>query len=250
MKCIKSDAELQQIRTVGNGLIYNDFSRMGPSGKYYNILHAAYCPQLAKANVNVPKYFFDTLDEAITWLHENRGEEGVNWKRGGICRAIPRPVSINSSESKPGLTQTSTTEQEPAPFREAEVKQILVKHLRQKGYQVREEVLVSNGKVDIVGHGPDGSQIMIEAKGEDAGGYNTAKMNFQVGVGQIISRMTDPRSDYALAIPMTRDFKKVLKEYKGSIGFERLGLLFFLVYRDSKVDKYDATAMAAFIHTL
>jgi hypothetical protein len=114
MKCIKSDAELQQIRTVGNGLIYNDFSRMGPSGKDYNVLHAAYCRQLAKANVNVPKYFFDTLGEAITWLHENRGEEGVNWKRGGTCRANARPVSIGSPESKP--PHTNKPEQKLPPL--------------------------------------------------------------------------------------------------------------------------------------
>jgi hypothetical protein len=130
------------------------------------------------------------------------------------------------------------------------VEQILVKYLEEKGYQVRLKVTVSSGKVGIVSHGPDGSQIMIEAKGEDAGGYNSAEMNFQMGVGQIISRMADPRSDYALAIPMTRDFKKVLKKYKGSIGFGRLGLLFFVVHRDGKVDKYDATAVAAFIHML
>ena len=43
MKCIKTDAELEQLHSIGDGLIYNDFSRMGSSGKDYNILHAAYC---------------------------------------------------------------------------------------------------------------------------------------------------------------------------------------------------------------
>lgn len=250
MKCIKSDAELEQLRSIPNGLIYNDFSRMGPSGKDYNILHAAHCGQLAKSNLNAPKYFFHNLDEAITWLHENRGEEGGNWKRCGVCRANARPASVGSPQSKPALKHTSTTEQKSAPFREAEVKQILVKYLQGKGYQVRTEVLVPSGMVDIVGASPDGSQIMIEVKGEDAGGYTSAEMNFQMGVGQIISRMTEPGSDYALAIPMTGDFKRVLKKCKGSFGFERLGLLFFVVHRDGKVDKYDAAAIAAFTHGL
>ncbi|GAH58861.1 unnamed protein product, partial [marine sediment metagenome] len=132
MKCIKSDAELEQLRSIPNGLIYNDFSRMGPSGKDYNILHAAYCRQLAKSNLNVPKYFFDNPGEALTWLGENRGEEGVNWKRCGTCRANARLVSIGSPESKPALTHTSTAEQKSAPFREAEAKQILVKYLQGK----------------------------------------------------------------------------------------------------------------------
>lgn len=238
MKCIESDVELRRLIDNGKGLIYNDFSGMGPGGKDYNILHAAHCRQLAKSNLNVPKYFFDNLAQAITWLRENRGEEGSNWKRCGTCRANAGAVSIGSPESK------------LAPFREAEVKQILVKHLQGKGYQVRTEVLVSSGMVDIIGASPDGSQIMIEVKGEDAGGYNSAEMNFHMGVGQIISRMTEPGSDYALAVPMTGDFTRVLKKYKGSFGFERLGLLFLVVQRDGKVDKYDAPAMAVFIHGL
>lgn len=60
-----------------------------------------------------------------------------------------------------------------------------------------------------------------------------------MGVGQIVSRMTDPRVSYALAFPMTSDFKKVLRKYKGSVGFERLNLHFFVIHRDGKVDKYD-----------
>lgn len=81
---------------------------------------------------------------------------------------------------------------------------------------------------------------MIEVKGEDKGGYTSAEMNFQIGIGQIVSRMTDPRINYAFVFPMTSDFKKVLRKYKGSVGFERLDLYFFVIHRDGKVDKYDA----------
>ena len=88
MNLIKSDSELQQLHFIGKGLIYNDFSRRAPSGKKYNILHAAWCPWLEKANVNVPgKYFSENADEAIAWLRKNRGKEGLNWKRCGKCRA-------------------------------------------------------------------------------------------------------------------------------------------------------------------
>jgi len=90
MKLIKSDAELELLHSVGEGLIYNDFSRKGPSGKKYNILHAAYCHWILRSNVNVSKYFFSDIDKAIAWLRKNRGEEGKNWKRCGTCKAKAR----------------------------------------------------------------------------------------------------------------------------------------------------------------
>lgn len=107
MKFIKSDAELEQIHSVGEGLIYNDFSRKGPSGKKYNILHAVYCRWVLKSNVNVPKYFFSDIDEAIEWLRKNRGDEGKNWKRCGTCKAKARPISLVSRKSKPLATVES-----------------------------------------------------------------------------------------------------------------------------------------------
>ena len=98
MKSVTSEIELAQLHTAGNGLIYNDFSRMGSSGKDYNILHTAFCTWVLRSNTNVPKFFFSDIDEAVSWLNRNRGKEGVNWKRCGTCRAMARPASKISSE--------------------------------------------------------------------------------------------------------------------------------------------------------
>ncbi len=89
MKRIESDAELQRLRAIGTGLIYNDFSGTGPSGSEYNILHATNCHWLHHANLNVPKIHFYSLTEARTWLEAHRGLEGNNWKRCGTCQAQP-----------------------------------------------------------------------------------------------------------------------------------------------------------------
>ena len=68
-----------------------------------------------------------------------------------------------------------------------------------------------------------------------------------MGIGQLVSRMTDPQNTYALTFPLTEDFTKVLRKYAGTVGFERLNLYFFIVHRDKHVKKFDATAMRAFI---
>jgi len=110
MKFIKSNAELEHLHSVGEGLIYNDFSGRGPRGKDYNILHAASCGWVLKSNVNIPKYFFGNINEAIEWLRKNRGNEGENWKRCGTCKAKARPplrdtVSFDSVSS--GATKST-----------------------------------------------------------------------------------------------------------------------------------------------
>jgi len=238
MKFIESNAELYRLHSAGEGLFYNDFSRKGPSGKKYNILHAAYCRWMLRSNVNVPKYFFSDIDKAIAWLRKNRGEEGKNWKCCGTCKAKARPISPVSRKSKP-LDAVKSAPVRMGPFTETEVEKILLQYLKDNNYKVRRQVRVASGIVDVVAEGPDG-RWFIEVKGEDRGGYTSAEMNFQIGVGQILSRMTDPRVSYALAFPMTSDFKKVLRKYKGSFGFERLNLHFFVIHRDGKVDKYDA----------
>ena len=238
MKRIESQAELEHLHSVGEGLIYNDFSRKGPSGKKYNILHAAYCRWMLRSNVNVPKYFFSDIDEAIEWLRKNRGEEGKNWKCCGTCQAKARRLSPVLRGPK-RLDAVKSAAVRTVPFTEAEAEKILLQYLREHGYKVRRQVRVASGIVDVVAEGPDG-RWLIEVKGEDKGGYGSAEMNFQMGVGQIVSRMTDPRVSYALAFPITSDFKKVLRKYKGSFGFKRLNLYFFVIHRDGKVDKYDA----------
>ena len=88
-KPIMSDAELQQYHAAGSGLIYNDFSSSGASGHEYNVLHVAVCGWVGRSNTNVPKYFFADLVEAEAWLNSERGPEGINWRRCGICRPGP-----------------------------------------------------------------------------------------------------------------------------------------------------------------
>lgn len=238
MKFVKSNAELEQLHSAGEGFIYNDFSRKGPSGKDYNVLHAASCRWVARSNVNVPKIFFSNLHKAIEWLRKNRGEEGKNWKRCGTCQAKARRLSPILRGPKL-LDTAKSAPVRMGPFTETEAEKFLLQYLKVNDYKVRRQVRVASGIVDVVAEGPDG-RWLIEVKGEDRGGCTSAEMNFQMGVGQIVSRMTDPGVSYALAFPMTSDFKKVLRKYKGSLGFERLDLYLFVIHRDGKVDKYDA----------
>jgi len=196
---------------------------------------------VARSNVNIPKIFFSNFDEAIAWLRENRGEEGEKWKRCGRCQASARPLSFGSRKSG-FLGGARSAIGRTDPFTEREVERILIQYLKDRGYKVRRRAPVASGIVDVAAKGRDGHWL-IEVKGEDRGGYGSAEMNFQMGVGQIVSRMTDPEIFYALAFPMTSDFKKVLRKYKGSVGFERLNLQFFVTHRDGKVDKYDAATI-------
>jgi len=92
MKLIKSNAELKHLYSVGEGLIYNDFSGKGSPAVTWNVLHAAYCNWVLQmvSNADLPKYFFSDIDKAIAWLRKNRGGEGKNWKRCGTCKAKAR----------------------------------------------------------------------------------------------------------------------------------------------------------------
>jgi hypothetical protein len=89
MKQICTQSELDQLHRAGQGIVYNDFSGMGASGREYNVLHAAGCRWLERSNVNVRKFWFADLPEARSWLNTNRGPEGVAWKRCGTCNAEP-----------------------------------------------------------------------------------------------------------------------------------------------------------------
>jgi len=181
MKFIESNAELEQLHSAGEGLIYNDFSRKGSSGKDYNVLHAASCGWVARSNVNVPKIFFSNLDEAVEWLRKNRGEEGKNWKRCSACQAKARPLSLVSREPK-RLDMIKGAPVRKGPFMESEAEKILLQYLKGRGYKVRRQVPVASGIVDVVAEGSDG-RWLIEVKGEDKGGYTSAEMNFQMGIG-------------------------------------------------------------------
>jgi len=234
MKIIRSNADLEKIHSAGVGLIYNDYSGRGSSGKDYNVLHAASCTFVLRSKVKtsariIPKYFFSNIDEAVKWLWRNRGREGKNWKRCGICKAETRPISQVSFEPKP-LVKAKVPVRSRV-FTEKEVEKILIQHLNSNGYEVRRQVRVASGLIDVVAEGPDG-RWLIEAKGEDKGGYTSAEMNFQIGLGQLMSRMKHSDAEYGLAFPLTKDFAKVLRKYKSSFAFEKLGIYLIPVKRD------------------
>ena len=227
MKTIRSNSELESLHSAGVGFIYNDFSGRGSKGKDYNVLHAASCSWVARSNVNVPKYFFSNIDEAIKWLRRNRGGEGKNWKRCGKCKAETRPLILGTKS----VDRVERVTVQSKVFTEKEVEEMLIEHLNSEGYRVRRQVRVASGLIDVVAEGPDG-RWLIEVKGEDRGGYTSAEMNFQMGLGQIMSRMKHRDAEYGLAFPLTKDFTKVLRKYKGSLAFEKLGIYFIPVERD------------------
>jgi len=226
MKKIETDVELRRLHTIGDGFIYNDFSGMGPSGKENNILHIAFCSWVTSSKANIPKYFFNNIDEAIKWLRTNRRG---NWKRCGTCLAKTRLPSRVPRESE--IPQVKSAPMRSEVFTEAEVEKILIQYLKDNGYKVRRQVRVPSGIIDIVTE-KEGKKLLIEAKGEDMGGYGTAEMNFQLGLGQLMSRMKHQDAEHGLAFPLTKDFTKVLGKYKGSFAFEKLGIYLIPVKRD------------------
>jgi len=116
-------------------------------------------------------------------------------------------------------------------FREHKVISVLVKYLKENGWKVKEQIRVEGGSIDV-GAEKGGKIFLIEAKGEDRGGYTSAEMNFQMGLGQLMSRMKHHEAEYGLAFPLTKDFTKVLRKYKGSFAFEKLGIYLLPVAKD------------------
>lgn len=124
------------------------------------------------------------------------------------------------------------------PFAESEVETLLVRWLKKEGYDVETRVAVSSGIIDILVHGKNADWI-IEVKGEDRGGYSSAQMNFQQGIGQLTSRMDDLKKRYALAFPLTRDFLSVVKNYQGTIGLVDLGIYLIVINREGTVKRFE-----------
>jgi len=123
------------------------------------------------------------------------------------------------------------TSEKSGIFREREVLSILVRYLKENGWKVKEQIRVESGSIDI-GAEKEGKTLLIEAKGEDRGGYTSAEMNFQMGLGQLMSRMKHREAEYGFAFPLTKDFTKVLRKYKGSFAFEKLEIYLLPVARD------------------
>lgn len=256
MRKLQTNAELEAIHMARQGLVFNDFTS-GPTAGQYNVLHAADCTWVRRmlqgvrpeGRPSVRKIYFDSVDEAQLWLAVHRGGEGRGWKS---CRAC-RPAHVVEVG---GLPQAVPQPGEPVAagghavsvFREREVERLLYARLRQDGYSVQEQVPVASGIVDAVAT-RNGERLVIEAKGEDAGGYSSAQMNFQMAFGQLASRMTDPSATYAIAFPMTADYVRVLRTFRGSLAFERLNLVLYLVARDGTVRRIDASQFPAWLQS-
>jgi hypothetical protein len=75
-------------------------------------------------------------------------------------------------------------------------------------------------------------------------------MNFHGGIGQIVSRMTHAGTHYALALPLTGDYQRVLRKFRGTLGFQRLALWLFVVHQDGHAERYDADGFTAFVNAL
>ncbi len=81
MRKVTDFKDYQRIRDEGAGYVYNDFSPSGIQGDF-NILHLTSCRYLEKSNLTYDKYFFNTMNEAKSWLDTHRGE---NWRKCMKC---------------------------------------------------------------------------------------------------------------------------------------------------------------------
>ena len=85
MRKVKTQEDYQEIQNIGAGFVYNDFS---PSGSQPddNVLHLASCQWLEKSNLNVDKYYFNSMHEAGEWLDSNRPDA---WRKCRTCLVSP-----------------------------------------------------------------------------------------------------------------------------------------------------------------
>lgn len=248
MRQLTSQTELEQIHKLGTGFIYNDYAgTTGASASKFNLLHRASCTWIKKTNLKVPKYYSETQEAAVAWLEQNRGREGVRWR---WCKTCQRRTIKTATQAKvvPSAKIRRPT-QSAGPFIESEVERLLIRWFQDHGYQIQTQVPVQSGIIDLVVFGRE-AQWIIEVKGEDRGGYTSALMNFQDGIGQLVSRMTDPTRNYALAIPVTADYRKVVAKYQESIGAERLGIYFLTVDRSGKVKRFDGSQLGKLLESL
>jgi len=116
-------------------------------------------------------------------------------------------------------------------FKESDVIGVLKRGLKQDGWSVKEQVKLPGGFADLAVD-KDGVSFILEAKGEDKGGFSAAEMNFQMGLGQLMARMTDPNKKYGIAFPATPDFIKALQKFERSFAFKALDVYLFVANGD------------------
>ena len=137
------------------------------------------------------------------------------------------------------------------PFTESRVEDFLQPWLEAKGYVVKKQVRVPNGIIDMIAHSPS-EKWVIEAKGEDRGGYNSAEMNFRIGISQLCSRMESDRSKttYCLAIPTTPHFTKVLKKHRNFLVFEQMSIWLLVADETGTITLVEPTAVHSYVDGL
>ncbi|MFA5628783.1 MAG: hypothetical protein WC958_00755 [Dehalococcoidales bacterium] len=233
MEIIKTNERLNYLHGRGIGFIYNDFAG-GIKPTTNNKLHAASCSWIKKTNVNVNKIFFDDHNEALSWLSAKRGKEGEGWI---CCKCVSRKDSNIPNEDKEN------------PFTESAIQYMLTNYFKTQNYKISTEVPCKSGKIDLIIE-KNGEKTIVEIKGEDRGGYVSAEMNFLIGVGQIISRMTDTNASHALAIPLTEDYIKVLRKNLCGFGWHKLDIKFYLVCNNGNVSLYDVETLQNYIEKI
>ena len=132
-------------------------------------------------------------------------------------------------------------------FKESDVIGVLKRGLKQDGWSVKEQVKLANGYADLAAD-KDGISFIIEAKGEDKGGFSAAEMNFQMGLGQVMARMTDVNKKYGIAFPSTPDFIRVLQKYEHSFAFKALDIYLFVANGDRSYFVVPPSDIPAFIN--
>lgn len=263
---IANDEKLLALHNKNAGYIYNDYRGATERGASGNVLHHAGCRHIENSNTKYPKFFFARFDEAIDWLKNNRGQEGTGWRRCACC-SEEFPVSANNLNSEsvigvpvlvpilvpttcPSLSTDNSMSEAEKPFAESLVEEFLVTWLQSRDYKVKKRVRVSNGIIDLVAT-HSGMEWVVEVKGEDRGNFNTAEMNFRVGVTQLCSRIsTRENREYALAIPLTPKFRKVLIKQEQFEIFQQMRLWLFVVSPDGTVSKIPPDDVQAFRNSI
>jgi hypothetical protein len=255
MRHVGTNADLAEIHREGDGLIFNDYPSLREAAQY-KVLHMAWCsgvgrmlgPSKGSGTPSVPKIFFATVDEADSWLALHRGLAGTGWKPCGTC--LPGQEVTGGTASARKQPQAAPDATAPGIlFTELQVEGLLYAYLRRAGFTVQEKVRVPSGIIDAVAE-RDGVRIVIEVKGEDKGGYTSAQMNFQMAIGQVSSRMTDPAAVYSVAFPMTPAYVRVLRTFRDSLMFGRLGLILYAVARDGSVQEVPSHGVGTWIENL
>lgn len=257
---VRTNGELEALHRAGGGLIYNDFTS-APTAADNNRLHLASCTWVERmlkhadpvGAPSVRKVFFGTFNEASVWLARHRGPVGIGWKQCARCSPGCPAVAVmacnESRKQSQSAQRQASSSQAGRVFRETEVERLLYAYLRNAGYLVTERVPVSSGIADAVA-AREGERVLIEVKGEDAGGYGSAQMNLQIAIGQIATRMNDPYVTYAIALPLSPNYIRALRTFRGSPVFERLGLSCYLVSPDGQVCTIGAHEVREWISSL